>query len=285
MFVTALLAAIAWAMGEYYEVGPALVPWAIGFSGVSAAFSYYKGDAVALWSAGARPVARADAPQLYTVVENLSIASGLPMPKVYLIHDPAPNAFTTGRDPQHASIAFTTGLVERLEKSELEGVAAHEMGHIQNYDIRLTTIVVVLVGAIVMLSDIFWRSRWHGGGRSDRRRESGGKGNAVILVVGLVLMILAPLIAKLIQLAISRRREYLADASGALLTRYPEGLARALEKIATYAQPMATASNATAHLFIADPFGATKSFFTHAFDTHPPMQDRVQKLRAMIGQG
>ncbi|MBI4276404.1 M48 family metallopeptidase [Candidatus Uhrbacteria bacterium] len=282
-FFVGFFSLIGWAMGLYYEAGPIFIPWALGFSGVTAAFSYYKGDTIALWSTGARPATKEEFWDLYTIVENLSIAAGQPMPKVYVIQDPAPNAFATGRDPKHASIAVTTGLLERLEKVELEGVIAHELSHVKNYDIRLMTIVVVLVGAIVLLRDVFFRSgmRTRGDQGGDRRRGGGGN---ILAIVGIVLIVLSPIIAELIKLAISRRREYLADADGALLTRYPDGLARALEKIGAHATPLRTASDANAHLFIVSPFGPSKHL-ANLFSTHPPVQDRIAKLRAMISVG
>jgi heat shock protein HtpX len=208
------------------------------------------------------------------MVENLSITAGIPTPKIYIINDSAMNAFATGRDPKHASIALTTGLIEGLENEELEGVIAHELAHIKNYDIRLMMIVIVCVGIIALMADwlthsLFWRNK-----DNDNRNN-----NAVLMVIGLVLAILSPLFAKLIQLAISRKREYLADASGALLTRYPEGLARALEKISSQKQALRHANKATAHLYIANPFGREK--MANIFSTHPPVASRISALRSM----
>ncbi len=206
------------------------------------------------------------------------MASGLPLPKIYIISDPAPNAFATGRDPKHASVALTTGIIEQLKNEELEGVLAHELSHIKNYDIRLMTLVIVLAGTVLLFRDLIWRSMGFGRSRDNRR----GGGNAVLLIVGIALTILAPVIAELIRLAISRRREFLADASSALLTRYPSGLAGALEKIAVYKQPMLRANNATAHLFIASPFGPTAGLgFASLFSTHPPIEARIKALREM----
>lgn len=243
------------------------------------ATSYFAGDRVALWTAGAKLIEKRDAPLLYRTVENLTIASGIPMPKVYLIADPAINAFATGRNPQHASIAVTSGCLDRLENEELEGVIAHELSHIKNEDVKLMMVIVVLIGTIALLSDWFLRSRWYGIGR--RSDDRSGQGQMIVLVIGIALAIFAPIVGELIKLAVSRRREYLADASGALLTRYPEGLARALEKIAASAQPMLRANTATAHLYIANPFGTKRHTFTALFSTHPPVEERMKALRAM----
>ncbi|MBI2483101.1 M48 family metallopeptidase [Candidatus Uhrbacteria bacterium] len=252
----------------------------VAFAGILASTmaigSYYFGDRVALWSSGARPITKRDHPLLYRTVENLTIASGTPMPALYIIPDPALNAFATGRDPEHASIAVTTGALDTLANEELEGVLAHELSHIRNYDIRIMTVVVVLVGAIALLSDVLLRS-----GSLHRSREDREHTPPVLAIAGIVLALLAPFAAELIKLAISRRREYLADASGALLTRYPEGLARALEKIAQQQQPLQRATNATAHLFIANPFGAQRQRFMRLFSTHPPIADRIRILRGM----
>jgi len=239
--------------------------------------SYYSGDSIALAASGAKQIQKEQAPELWNLIENLAMSAGLPMPKVYVINDPSPNAFATGRDPQHASVAVTTGLVERLERVELEGVLAHELSHIKNYDIRVMTIVVVLVGVVLLLSDWILRGFFF------RDRDSGGGQAAMVLfLVGLVLAILSPIFAELIKLAVSRQREYLADATGALMTRYPEGLARALEKIAEQDQPLKQANHATAHLFLANPFDphVTKKF-EQLFSTHPPIMERVARLRTM----
>lgn len=240
------------------------------------AISYFQGDKIALWSSGAQPIAKEDNPYLYRIVENLCITAGLPVPKVYIINDSAINAFATGRKPDMASIAVTQGAIQKLQNEELEGVLAHELSHVGNYDIRFMTLVAVMVGAISILSNIFLRSRWMP--RRNNNREGGNIG-AVLMIVGVVLAILSPLIAELIKLAISRRREYLADASGALLTRYPEGLAKALEKIAAENQPMAHATTATAHLFIANPFNGKS--ISNLFSTHPPIEERIKRLRGM----
>ena len=242
--------------------------------------SYFAGDKIALATSGAKPIEHDDNKYVYHLVENLCITAGLPIPKIYLIEDASINAFATGRKPELSSIAITRGAIEKLTNEELEGVIAHELSHVQNYDIRFMTLVAVMVGAIVILSDIFLRSRWLFGGRRSNDREGGGQLGVILLIIGVVLAILSPLIAELIKLAISRRREYLADASGSLLTRYPEGLASALEKIALENQPLRMASKATAHLFIANPFGSDKKF-TNLFSTHPPIEERIKKLREM----
>jgi heat shock protein HtpX len=244
----------------------------------SSLIGYYAGDKIALLTNGARELPEPAAPDIHNLVENLAITAGIPKPKIYYINSPALNAFATGRDPAHASIALTTGLMQRLERSELEGVIAHELAHVQNYDIRFTTLVAVFVGFVAILADLFLRVTWWGGGlrARDADNRGGNQIQALLAILGLVLLIISPLIAKLIQLAISRKREYLADASGALLTRYPEGLARALEKIGG-SPPLTTAGHATAHLFIANPFKART--FTHLFSTHPPLEDRIRRLR------
>lgn len=246
------------------------------FSIVMNIVAYWKSDSIALSAARATPADGPEYLELNRIVENLAITAGLPKPRVYIINDPAPNAFATGRDAEHAAIAVTTGLLQILDRNELEGVVSHELSHIGNRDILIATVVVVLVGLLAMISDFFLRSMMWGGGRSrDNDREGG---NGVMMVLGIVAIILAPIVATLIQLAISRKREFLADASGALLTRYPEGLASALQKIGAYGQPMQHASSATAHLYIANPFGNKESFVSKLFATHPPINDRVSAL-------
>ena len=260
---------------------------ALGFTGIILIISglinlgsYYWSDRLVLGMSGAKPIEKKDNPDLYRIIENLSIASGSPIPKIYVIDDPAPNAFATGRDPKHAAIAFTTGILNRLEKLELEGVAAHELSHVRNYDTRLMSIIVVLVGSVALLADIFFRSLWWGGGSRDRKG-----GNALIFLVGILVAILAPIAAQIIKLAISRRREFLADSSGALLTRNPEGLASALLKISSDTTPASRANTANAHLFIVNPFKGeqAKSWFVNLFSTHPLVEERVKALRSSIG--
>lgn len=245
---------------------------------VMALTSYFAGDKLALAVSGAKAITKEQNAYLYRIVENLCIAQGMPVPKIHIIQDPAINAFATGRDPKHASIAVTTGALEKLQNEELEGVIAHELSHIKNYDIRVMTIVIVLVGIISLLSQWMFRMQYFGRGRRDDR---GGNAGAILMIIGLVLMILAPLVAELIKLAVSRRREYLADASGALMTRFPAGLANALEKIGAQKAPMLRANEATAHLYIANPFGTTRKWLSSAFSTHPPIQDRIKILRQM----
>ena len=244
--------------------------------------SYYSSASVALRISGAKEVSQADEPELMRRVENLCIGAGLPMPKVYLIEDGSPNAFATGRDPEHAAIAVTRGLLQKLEPLELEGVLAHELSHIGNYDIRVMTIVVVLVGIAALMADFLLRLTFFGAGRRSSNRGKGG-GGAVLIIYALALLgaILTPLVAQAIRFAVSRQREYLADASAALLTRSPDGLARALEKIAADPDPLEVANKATAHLYINNPLREHKSFLNNLFSTHPPIEERVRLLRAM----
>ncbi len=265
-----------------YALGLPVVfsPFVLAGLAVYALFSYYASSSVALAVSGARPVTKADEPELYRIVENLSIGSGLPMPKVYVIEDGSPNAFATGRDPKHASVAATRGLLDKLDKSEIEAVMAHEMSHIGNYDIRVMTITVVLVGLVALMADFFLRWTLWGSGRRGGNRDKGGAA-AILIVVALVLAILSPIIAKLIQLAVSRRREFLADASGALLCRNPDALARALEKISSDTDPLEVANKATEHLYINNPLREHASFLNNLFSTHPPVEERIRLLRAM----
>lgn len=250
---------------------------AVLFSILMSFGSYWWSDKLVLAMSSAKEVTHENAQELYHLVENLCITAGLPTPKIYIIEDSSPNAFATGRDPEHAVVCVTTGILAKLEKVELEGVLAHELSHIGNRDILLSTVVVVLVGFVALLADFFRNWAFWGGGR--RRSSSDGESNAIFIIIALILSILAPLAAMLIQLAISRKREFLADADGALLTRYPEGLARALEKISADPKPLDEANRATAHLFIANPFkgqGAAKLFMTH-----PPIEERIAALRGM----
>ncbi len=251
---------------------------AIIISFFSTLISYYQGDKIALLASGARAISEEENKYVYHLVENLSIATGLPVPKIYIIDDPAINAFATGREPLLASIAITRGAIEKLKNEELEGVIAHELSHVKNFDIRFMTLVAVLVGAISIMAQIFLRSQfWFGARRRDS--ENSGQLAAIFMVIGIVLAILSPIIAELIKLAISRRREYLADASGALATRFPEGLANALEKIRTENLPLQRATPATAHLFLANPFKSNSVM--NLFSTHPPLDERIKRLREM----
>jgi len=252
--------------------------FAVVFSLVMNFVSFWYSDKVVLAITKARPIEKKDNPGLYRIVENLCITAGLPVPRIYITPEAQPNAFATGRDAQHAVIAVTQGLLEKLNKQELEGVISHELSHIGNKDMLLMTVVVVLVGFVSILSDIFVRSMWFGGARKRDNNNSGQVG-AILILVGVVLMVLSPLIALLIQMAISRKREFLADASGVLLTRYPEGLARALAKIAADPTPIKKVSNATAHLYISNPFRGKS--FSSLFLTHPPIEQRIKALREM----
>jgi len=269
---------LGWVISYFLQTS--IILWiAVILSILMSFFSYWYSDKIVLAMAKAKPIEKKDNPELYRIVENLSITAGLPLPKIYIIEEAQPNAFTTGRDPKHAVVAVTRGLLERLERVELEGVIAHELAHIGNKDILLSTIVVVLVGVVVIMTDFFFRiSFWGGFGGRDRR----GGGGAMILIA-LALAILAPIFATLIKLAISRKREFLADASGALLTRYPEGLARALEKISQDPRPLKVANDATAHLYFANPFrGKEKTSWLHRlFMTHPPVEERLKALGGM----
>lgn len=269
---------LGWFLSQYYG-SPNILYFAVFFSVAMNIASYWWSDKIVLKMTGAKPASRKEFFDLYTVTENLSITAGLPMPKLYVINDSAPNAFATGRNKEHAAVAVTTGLLQLLDRSELEGVVAHELSHIGNRDILIGTVVVVLVGFITLLADFFMRSMWFGGGRRER---GGGQLGAILMLLGVVLTILSPIIATLIQLAISRKREFLADASGALLTRYPASLASALRKIGSYSRPMQKANHATAHLFIANPFGrkanGSVGFLTKIFSTHPPVEERVKAL-------
>lgn len=253
-----------------------------------ALFSYYEGDKMVLAISGAKPIAHKDDPQLYNVVEEMAIAAGVPMPSVYLINDPAPNAFATGRDPEHAAIAITSGLRKKLNREELQGVIAHEMSHIRNFDIRLMLLMAVLIGTIVMLADVFWQMlRFGGSGSSNRRRDSGKGGGAimaVIFIIAVLLAILAPILAQIIQLAVSRQREYLADATGVQLSRNPSGLASALRKIDDDPHELKTANRGTAHLYIANPIKKFEARANSIFASHPPIKDRIQRLEALEGK-
>ena len=265
-----LVGAIGWAISYLYG-NQSIAYWVIGAAAVYALIQYYAASKLALAMTGAQEIEKRDNPRLYRIVENLAIATGMPTPKVYLIDDPAPNAFATGRDPRHAVVAATTGIMDVMDDRELEAVMAHEMGHVQNYDIRVSMIAFGLVSAIGVLSDLAIQMFWFGGDR----REGGI--NPVVLVIGIVLILLAPVLAMLIQMAISRQREYLADATGAMTVRDSEGLALALEKLQVYGRPMQRQSTSTAHLFLNNPLKA--GFISKLFSTHPPLEDRIARLR------
>jgi heat shock protein HtpX len=274
----AIAGLLGYVFGELFELGYGGVAAAVLAAAVSVWASYYYSDIVVLTLSRARPAPRERYPYLHNAVEGLALAAGLPVPRVYVIEDGAPNAFATGRDPDHAAIVVTTGLLDKLNRLELEGVLAHEMAHVQNYDIRLSTIAAVLVGVIALMSDWLLRSmRW---GRRRGSRE-GGAAAGVLVLVGLVLAILAPIAAQLLRLAIARRREFLADASAALLTRYPEGLASALEKISADPDPLDAANKATAHMYIINPLREWGGWTNNLFNTHPPVEERVRRLRGM----
>ena len=271
---------VSYVLGVSLGYGTGFMWFAVLFSVISSFVSYYWGDSLILAMSGARPADRKRDFDFYTVAENLAIAGGIPKPRLYVIEDTAMNAFATGRDPRHAVVVATTGILSQLERRELEGVIAHELSHIKNFDTRLMAVVAVLVGTVAYLADMFLRTLWWGGHR-DRDDDRGLGG--LMLIVGIALALISPIIASLIQLAASRNREYLADATGAKLTRYPEGLARALEKLGRDKEVLEAATNATAHLYITNPFKGKNfgAWFANAFNTHPPLEDRIKRLRAM----
>lgn len=273
-----LVGGIGYLFGELTGAGPAGSLAAILFAGIAAFSTYWYSDRIVLAASGARPVDRARHPQLVNSVEGLALAAGLPVPRIFTIDDSAPNAFATGRDPKNAAIAVTTGLLDKLDRLELEGVLAHEMSHIANFDIRMTTLAGVMVGSVALLSDWMLRSlRW--GMWSGRGRRS--KGADPLMLVALVFAILAPIAAQMMRFAISRQREYLADANGALLTRFPEGLASALQKMTADTEPLEVANRATAPLFIVNPLIDHERGRAGLFDTHPPIDERIRRLRLM----
>lgn len=276
-----IIISLGFVFSRIYD-NPGILIIAVLFSSFSAFISYFFSDSITLAMSGAKQVDNKSAPELYRIVENLTITAGLPMPRLFIIEDTAPNAFATGRDPKHAVVCVTTGILQKLERVELEGVIAHELSHIGNYDIRVMTLVVVLVGTITLLADFFLRFSFFGR-RKSSNRDNGNLG-LILMVVGLILALLSPIIATIIKLAVSRQREYLADATGSLLTRYPEGLARALEKISSDTEPLEVANKATAHMYIVNPLkgeGGGIGWFAKLFNTHPPIQDRIKRLREM----
>jgi heat shock protein HtpX len=283
LFFLALIFLLAWRFEQMMGLGTEGLVAAVVIAVAMTIGSYYASDKIVLAMSKARPVKKEEYPYLYNVVEGLTIAAGLPQPRCYVIDDTAPNAFATGRNPQNSVIVVTTGLLDKLNRVELEGVIAHEMSHIKNYDVRLQTLTVVMVGVVALLSDWMRRSFWWGGGRrrSSDRGKGGGGGAALILALALVMAILSPLIAQLIRLAISRKREFLADASGAMLTRYPPGLASALRKISADKEPLEVANKATAHLYIVNPLKDIKGSVNKLFSTHPPIEERIAALEKM----
>lgn len=272
-----LLIALGWALAVYLEfptylgiIGAVLLAIILGL------VSYYSGDSIVLATSGAQAVSHEDNPRLYNVVEEIALAAGVPTPQVYIIDDLSPNAFATGRDPQHSAVAITQGLLQKLNRDELQGVIAHEMSHVRNYDILFMTLMAVMVGTIALLSDIMWRTRWRS--RSSSSSNDGGL-QAILMILALALLILAPIAGKLIQLAASRKREYLADASGAMLTRYPAGLASALRKLDSDPDPLEKANRATQHMYIVNPLKSGGG--SSLWDTHPPIEDRIKRLEQM----
>jgi len=272
LLFVALVTALAWLFSKYIGGSPTIFYGTLVGSAIYALVTYISGSRLALAVNGAKEIQKNDNPRLWRIVENLSITEGLPMPRVYIMDDPAPNAFATGRDPKHAAVCATTGLLEIMEDTELEGVFAHELSHVKNYDIRVSMVAFALTAVISLIADIMLHLAWF---RNDNRENN----NQVFLIMGIIGAILAPLVATMIQLAISRQREYLADATGALATRYPEGLASALEKIGIQGSATKRQNTATAHLFFANPL--RKGSISGLFSTHPPIQDRIARLRDM----
>ncbi|MGL4340215.1 MAG: M48 family metallopeptidase [Rhodoglobus sp.] len=270
-----IITALSFIAGVVYQ-DLSIVVITLVVSTIYAVIQYFAASSQALSLSGARQIQKADNPRLYRIVENLAITTGMPMPKVYIVDDPAPNAFATGRDPHHAVVAATTGILELLDDDELEGVMAHEMGHVQNYDIRVSMIVFGLVVAVGFISDLFLRFAFFGG-----RNNNNSGGNPVVLIFGLAAMIIAPLVAAGVQSAISRQREYLADATGALTTRHPDALASALQKLADYSRPMMKQNSTMAHMWISDP--TRPGIMDRMFSTHPPLADRIARLRKLGG--
>jgi len=281
LFFLCLIFGLAWLFGELTNWGPQGLILAAVIAVAMTFGSYYSSDKIVLAISRAKPVEKKDYPYLYNVVEGLAIAAGLPKPRCYIIDDTAPNAFASGRNPKNSVIVVTKGLLEKLNRAELEGVIAHEMAHIKNYDILVQTLAVVMVGVVALLSDWILRSFLWGGGRRRSSSKSGGNVGAIIVVVGLILAIFSPLIAQLIRLAVSRKREFLADANGAFLTRYPPGLASALKKLAADKEPLEAANKATAHLYIVNPLKDIKGSVNRLFSTHPPIEERVAALEKM----
>lgn len=278
---TTFVVVLAYVFGNALGYGNSLIGVAVIIAVISSLVSYYFSDSIILHLSGARPADRRRDFDFFTVAENLAIAAGIPKPKLYIIEDTAMNAFATGRDPQHAVVCATSGILQKLDRRELEGVIAHELSHVKNYDIRFMALVAVLVGTVAYMADIFMRTLWWGGRSRDRENDRGL--GSIFLVVGIVLAIVSPIIATLIQLAVSRRREFLADASGAYLTRNPDGLIHALVKLSKDKEVLEAATNATAHLYVVNPFKGKEfgAWFAGLFDTHPPIADRIKALQSM----
>jgi|LSQX01.3.fsa_nt_gb heat shock protein HtpX len=268
-----IIGAIGWAISLVYD-NAYITPYVMGGAFIYALFQYFMASKLAVMATGAKEIQKKDNPRMYRMVENLTITEGMPMPKVYIIDDPAPNAFATGRDPKHAIVAATTGLLDIMDDKELEGVLAHEIAHVKNYDIRVSMIAFGLVSAIGLLSDIALRMIFYGGGDGD---DDNRNVPPQVYILGIIIIVLAPITAFLVQMAVSRQREYLADATGALTTRYPEGLASALEKLQQHSQPMRIQNTSTAHLFFNNPL--KKGFLSNLFSTHPPLDQRISRLR------
>jgi heat shock protein HtpX len=282
LFFLCFIFLLAWLFEEVAGLGPQGLVLAVIIAVAMTIGSYYASDKIVLAISRARPVTKEEYPYLYNVVEGLAIAAGLPKPRCYVIDDTAPNAFASGRNPKNSVIVVTKGLLEKLNRAELEGVIAHEMSHIKNYDVLVQTLAVVMVGVVALLSDWILRSfLWGSGRRKVKTRGRGGGGASILIIIGLIMAILSPLIAQLLQLAISRKREFLADASGAFLTRYPPGLASALRKLAADREPLEAANKATAHLYIVNPLKDWKGTVNKLFSTHPPVEERIAALEKM----
>jgi heat shock protein HtpX len=275
-----IIGGLGW-LAAYIYNSPSVAITVVVIATIYATIQYFAASRLAISIAGGQEIQKADNPRLYRIVENLAITDGLPMPKVYIVNDPAPNAFATGRDPEHSYVAVTTGLLDLMDDSELEGVMAHEMGHVQNYDIRVSMIVFGLVVAVGFIADLFLRFAFFGGGRSNDRNNNGG-GNPIVIVFGIAAMIVAPLVAAGVQAAISRQREYLADATSAMTTRNPDALASALSKLGEYGRPLRRQNSSMAHLWISDP--TRPGFMSRLFSTHPPIADRVARLEKIGGE-
>ncbi|OGF82058.1 zinc metalloprotease HtpX [Candidatus Giovannonibacteria bacterium RIFCSPLOWO2_01_FULL_44_16] len=279
-----LISTVGWVFSRIYG-NPGILIFAVLFSTITSLISYWYSDKIVIATTGAKPIPESAYPELHNIVENLAITCGLPKPRLYLVDSPQPNAFATGRDPEHAMVAVTSGILQMMNRSELEGILAHEMSHVGNRDMLVSTVVVVLVGVIQLLSDMFLRSmRWSRMSNDNDKGGGAGQIQAIFMLIGIAFAILSPFIALLIQLAVSRKREYLADASGVLLTRYPDGLASALQKLARDNTPMKQANHATAHLWLDDPYQGKKktvNWFSNLFMTHPPIEDRIKRLKEM----